>query len=353
MSSIGAGKKSPSGRARIELPLLLHRIAGNLKAPSYHWCNDGFSEFASLDHRSFSKPAPVRIFESKGATPSLVLALSLGFWSEPLYLIVGLGMCLFVIVGVLYAMSKKARLKRAQEQEMREIAEMTSLQKRTFFRMDDLPALEERFSGLQDCSKGLRDLAARWAQEQLQEYLSELNEQRKRYGPIAIVTSPARVGEYLELMRQARRYSPAYGPIFKKHLGDEYPGLLRTAEEYDESLAKAIGEMEQLIKATGNVATAAGEFIARSMPRNQVMTVNDIVVAYEHQYDTIQNLIRGFRRPYLIQDKITEILTANPDADLVPLESSLGIKVISVQRRPKEEKKKSPTVGGIYIGSDE
>lgn len=220
---------------------------------------------------------------------------------------------------------------------------------------DDLATLEEKYAplGVGGSLSFIRATVAQLRRQDLERVTLELKEQSKSYAGVLATASLAQKQEVLGIMREAKECSPNYLIIFKKYLGD-YPDLLRAARKYDEAVDDAIAEVQESIdhhERNEAVRKETTEFVERSLPRKRVMIVNDIVVAYEHQYDSIQNLIRGFLKPAEIQQKITEVLTANPDADLVPLEGSLGIKVISVQRKGKE--KKGPSAGSIYVGSDE
>ena len=216
---------------------------------------------------------------------------------------------------------------------------------------DNLPTLEEKYSCLKDTPRFWKDHVAKLREDDLRRSISTLNEQRKNYFKLAGAPL-ARKQELLDMLRQAKLVSPNYCIIFQKYLGD-YPELIRAAQEFDEAVGEAIAEFQEIIdrpEEVVNPSKEVAEFIERSFPPKNIMTVNDVVVAYEHRYDSIQNLIRGFLEPSAIEEKITAVLTANPDADLVPLESSLGIKVISVQRKGKA---KGASAGDLYVGSDE
>ncbi len=221
------------------------------------------------------------------------------------------------------------------------------------FLKDDLPTLERKYSTLKNAPPVWKDTVAKLRLDEFRRSISTLNEQGEYYVRTLAAAPLARQQEYLDMLRQVKPVSSNYCTIFQKYLGD-YPELLKAAQEFDEAIANAIDEVQQIISHPESVddgSKEVTEFIGRSLPRKRVMTVNDIVVAYEHRYDSIQNLIRGVRSPSEIQKKITEVLTANPDADLVPLEGALGIKVISVQRKGRD--RNTPSAGGIYVGSDE
>lgn len=236
---------------------------------------------------------------------------------------------------------------------------------------EDLPALEKKYGWLKTQDKHVKDMIAMAKQDMFEQAASNLGDQRKNLSEIGHA-SPTQQQQILGELRYVQSVFPNYRTVFEKYLGD-YPELHKAIRKADKTLAMTISETEQHIQRAkdkdqaskesdepGDVGSAPVDlselierglpFIERSIARKTVITVNDIVVAYEHQYDSIQNLIRGFNKPEAIQKQITELLTANPDADLVPLESALGIKVISVQRKGKDKK---PPVGGIHIGSDE
>jgi len=215
---------------------------------------------------------------------------------------------------------------------------------------DDLPTLEKKYSPLKDYPAFWRDAVAKLRLGEFQRSISTMKEVREHYFTIIAQAPLARKQELLDGLKQMKLISPNYRAIFRKYLGD-YPDLLSATKKFDEALAAMIVELQEFIdhpEDAVNHSTEVDTFIERSIPNKSVMAVNDVVVAYEHRYDSIQALIRGLLEPKAIQEKITEVLTANPDADLVPLESSLGIKVISVQRKGRQ----SPS-GGIYVGSEE
>ncbi len=217
---------------------------------------------------------------------------------------------------------------------------------------DDLPTLEKKYSPLKDSPSVFKKYVARLRRDEFREAVATLKEQRKNYATALAAAPLARKRELLGAMHEMQEYSANYRTIFQKYLG-EYSDLLGAAQEYDEALGEAVVEIQELIdhpELAETVPKEVTEFIERSLPRQSIMTVNDIVVAYENRYDSIQNLIRGILSPTSIREKITEILTANPDANLRELENALGIRVISVQRKGRP----SPsTASGIIIGSEE
>lgn len=63
----------------------------------------------------------------------------------------------------------------------------------------------------------------------------------------------------------------------------------------------------------------------------RILTVPGCVVTYEP--DALHGLVNRFLDPDKIDRKLTEILTANPHAELRQYEKVLGIKIINVERK--------------------
>ena len=214
--------------------------------------------------------------------------------------------------------------------------------------IDDLDHLERKYSVLPTSPQSIRDAVANSRREELRAGIVGLEEQRKYYSSVVSAAPLAARYELLHQMQDMKVSATNYVTIFEKYLG-EYPELMSAVHEYDEQVAEFLRVCQEAIERPYRgevIREEAAKFVERSVSRPRIITVKDIIVSYEHRYDSIQAL-RGIVTPSSIQEKITEVLTANPDADLRELENALGIKVISVQRKGRT------TSSGIIIGSGE
>ena len=83
----------------------------------------------------------------------------------------------------------------------------------------------------------------------------------------------------------------------------------------------------------------------RFFSKPRIITCPQAVVTYTiSEEDDASSIINHLLHPADKEQRIREILAANPDADLTAYESALGIKIIKVDRKANRPS------GDIYIG---
>src|SRR5262249_6036621 len=149
--------------------------------------------------------------------------------------------------------------------------------------------------GQDDVIKGM---IARVKQEMFERMAADLEESSKVARNIRRLPSDERQ-EVLNDLRHLQSTIPNYRMVFKKYLAD-YVDLHDAIQKVDKAVTTVIDDAEEALRHEQKVSEVSKQglpFLERSLARKTVITVNDIVVAYEHQYDSIQNLIRGFKSP--------------------------------------------------------
>jgi len=111
----------------------------------------------------------------------------------------------------------------------------------------------------------------------------------------------------------------------------------KNAERYEraerlERLKDQFGKVKDSYRNLSDEEKVALPGVVSELSPQRVMTVGSVIVTYRLNAADPLSAIFSLFSAGSAETKIREILTANPNADLVPMESALGVKIINIQR---------------------